>query len=164
MLFRSLICFPVTIYSIVSNFSVAHKVMLQVVARYDKIRTIIQNGKNISWKLIDDAVGSPIVELDCEPVSIVVIEWEGEPINNKIQQFVKNHGESVNFKSIATLSEVYDPQQVLANVQLSKNFLNGKVIGAYGVRTVFVRILQGDMSNGRLRETRVSWTWTTKIG
>ena len=132
-------------YSIVSNFSVAHKVMLQVVARYDKIRTIIQNGKNISWKLIDDAVGSPIIELDCEPVSTVVIEWEGEPINNKIQQFVKNHGESVNFKSIATLSEVYDPQQVLANVQLSKNFLNGKVIGAYGVRTVFVRILQGDM-------------------
>ena len=119
---------------------------LQLKARGNTVASVLVNGKKASWKIIDHAVGQPMIEISAPPTEQyeVKIIWAGEGL---IQPFIKpvyaiGDHLSIDFKG-TTIIKVNDPQQVFKSVNFTNNnftAVTGKLVGN---RTAFVQLKKG---------------------
>lgn len=125
-------------YTISQHFEKPLTLELRVRARMDKINKITVNGNPATWKMVDDAVGYPLLSITGPATTDahVEIEWGGEVLDTKtlVKNGVCKQGDLYKASFTQTVLDIFDPQQILAK---------GAVPGH---RTYFAKLQQGDLS------------------
>jgi len=135
-------------YFLKQHFPKRLSVELQVRAYNDRIDSIIINGKNVSWKLLESASGFPVISLIVpdSQTGKIVIKWNGKKIEELEQEMSIKTGAKCTYTSDATILKVFDPQKVFSQSEMKDNTLIGIVSTNTGHHTVFVQVSQGQMT------------------
>lgn len=121
-------------------------IILKVRAAADNVEEVTVNGKRADWTFTEDAVGIPLLRLKLSRADSfhIAIKWKGASFNNVSvkRSYVNNETIRINTGK-AAIMRIYDPQRVLMQVSIKGNQLTGKVNGAEGNKTFFVKCKQG---------------------
>ncbi|MGE4586295.1 MAG: hypothetical protein AB7D05_03035, partial [Mangrovibacterium sp.] len=135
-------------YELSSRFPQEVSFRLRLRARFDRPKAVRVNGRPVSWKLLTEAVGTPQMEIVTPPGerSRIEVEWTGNsPECPELPAFLAR-GEALSLQlKEARLLEVYDPQQILAEMVYTEKMLHALLQGEKGWRTFFVRLKQEDL-------------------
>ncbi len=136
-------------YVIESKFARALSLRLVVPAWRDGVARVTVNGEPVSWQSVEEAVGTPRIEIEAEAAARfeVRIEWKGErPTQAKLRPIAAaGHELQVDF-GLATVRSISDPQEALTNPIVATHALHAAVSGIAGHRTAFARVQQGQLS------------------
>ena len=135
-------------YTIEPRFSKPLALRLRVAALRDGVARVSVNGRAARWRLVEDSVGVPRVEVESAPAPRyeVVIDWKGGRLAQPgVPSVVAQGGELRARLGAARLLEVKDPQSVLGTPKGGPSSLRAVAVGAPGHRTAFARVRQGEM-------------------
>ena len=153
-------------YHITQRFQTPLHPVLHVNARKEKIRSVKVNGVPATWQSIESAHGYPLLSIQAEGTSstTITIEWEGAPLHTLAVQepVITSNGKlALQIPSGASISQVYDPQSVLAKhtveavsythltlptiYSVEATAFNAQIKGEPGHHTFFVYTHQGEM-------------------
>ena len=138
-------------YTLENHFPKPVKMILQIAALRDEVGGVTVNGQPAKWRLVEDSVGTPRIEIEAAAGAkqTVVVEWTGREIDARMKmnatRFAGGDDVAVQF-GVNEFSSVSDPQGALNGIVVSENGFTGKVFGTPGQRTVFARLQQGAMS------------------
>ena len=137
-------------YHITQRFQTPLHPVLQINARKEKIRSVKVNGVPATWQSIESAHGYPLLSIQAEGTSstTITIEWEGAPLHTLAVQepVITSNGKlALQIPSGASISQVYDPQSVLAKHTMGATAFNAQIKGEPGHHTFFVYTHQGEM-------------------
>ncbi|MDI3319207.1 DUF4450 domain-containing protein [Pinibacter soli] len=123
-------------------------IRLQAQAFKDDIAYIKVNGKNVSWKVVSDAVGKAVIEIADAKTGkhVVEIKWKGNdlyPISDKASA-VSGEGFALNYR-IANILAIHDPQHILQSPKIDKGTVSAIINTSSGSKTFFVQLKQGSM-------------------
>lgn len=121
---------------------------LELNARMDSISSVVVNGLNMPFKVDEKSISRPRVIIDTGSSDSyeITVNWAGDYISETSRGFDAASGYSFCAKFGENILETYDPQSVLDKAVKAGNELSGRVIGAKGHRTIFLKIRQGSMS------------------
>jgi hypothetical protein len=113
----------------------------------DNIAEVLVNDKRVKWKVVTNAVGRPLIEINvnAEEKHDIVITWKGKAVNT----IVGYRHAPFNFEGFYTKAiwasgfKLYDPQKVLRKVLIDENSLTGRFTKDEGHHTFFIRTTQG---------------------
>jgi hypothetical protein len=119
---------------------------LVIPAFKDNVVEVLVNDKPVKWKTVANTVGRPLIEISVPAAkkNNIVIVWKGMPVKK-----IGYHTAPYNFERFSASSsllsgfELYDPQKVLRNVSMGKNFLSAKFNQQEGHKTFFIKTKQG---------------------
>lgn len=135
-------------YVIEPKFPKPLSLRLKVSAVCDQIAKITVNGKNADWKIIENSVGKPNIEIVGEKGTKHEIEivWKGEKIAeiNAPKIIAENTKFNINFGKIKLL-EISDPQKAIQNSEIKSNSFSAETTANFGHRTVFAKVQQNKM-------------------
>ncbi len=119
---------------------------LLVKARRDRIKSVKINGQDRPWTL-EDGIGLPLIKISAETVKKydIQIEWEGKELEEVNYAGNSTPGENWKLNSVIPITNIYDPQRVIGQLQQSGKTIEGVITGEYGHRTLFVQTEQGQM-------------------
>ena len=128
----------------------ASKMNLKLIlnAPFDGIENIKINGKEVSWKLIPESIGTPKISIEVPYNSVydVTVNWKGNVLEELKSERLYTSGELLNLTaSKAKVISVNDPQLVLSEISKTLNSLKAKVNGD-GHKMFFIELKQGDLS------------------
>lgn len=137
-------------YHITQRFQTPLHPVLQINARKEKIRSVKVNDVPATWQSIESAHGYPLLSIQAEGTSstTITIEWEGAPLHTLAAQepVIASNGKlALQIPSGASISQVYDPQSVLAKHTMGATAFNAQIKGEPGHHTFFVYTHQGEM-------------------
>lgn len=145
-------------YVVAARFAKPMAIQLQVPAVRCEIDKITVNGQAARWRIVDESVGQPRIEIDCAaaPRQEISIEWKGaelpqlklrgQPLQERSAPVVAK-GAKLEFDAgTATVRSVLDTQQVLTNPEMATHSLRGTISGTLGQRTFFVKLQQGNLA------------------
>lgn len=137
-------------YHITQRFQTPLHPVLQINARKEKIRSVKVNDVPATWQSIESAHGYPLLSIQAEGTSstTITIEWEGAPLHTLAVQepVITSNGKlALQIPSGASISQVYDPQSVLAKHTMGATAFNAQIKGEPGHHTFFVYTHQGEM-------------------
>lgn len=135
-------------YTVEPRFTKPMRLRLKAVALRDGVARVLVNGRAASWRVLEDAVGQPRVEIESPPATRheIVIVWKGAPtVAADAPPVVARDVELRAGFGAARLLEVTDPQHALGRVTRGANFLKAAAVGVAGHRTVFAKVRQGEM-------------------
>lgn len=123
------------------------QLILEVNAPTNRIGSIQVNGKPIAYSLVGEAVGMPKIRIDAgkAPSYDITIEWAGEKIAPENVSTVIANGGDVKMNLPFQTVDIHDPQGILSEGNLKNGILSGVVSAPEGHRTLFVRVVSGDM-------------------
>ena len=138
-------------YIFENKFKQPVKLQLQIPALGDDIASVTVNGRPAKWKLLDDSVGEPRVEIESESSQTqnVVVEWQGRVLATRLQSNLASVSVGSNLAAqfgVVEVAEVKDPQGTLSGVSVGEHGFTAKAAGKPGAHTVFARLRQGAMS------------------
>ena len=136
-------------YEVKLSFLVSLAPELHLPVRYSRVKGVLVNGKKGSWMIDKDAVGRPMMVVECplNPEVTVEILWSGHPVDAAPVEIITAFGDEVEVLTKGEVEELHDPQQVLSDFRASGNKITGKVVGRTGSRTLFVKV----------RDQHISW-------
>ena len=136
-------------YTIIPSFGKKLKLKLLVKANGAKVQSIVVNGKKATWKNVDDAIGSPAIEVSSgvQDKYIINIVWaENFATVIGLQPHYTN-GTKLDLQFPGSvIQSVSDPQQVLQSVQNNKEKFVAEINASKGSYTVFVKLKQHEFS------------------
>lgn len=133
-------------YKITPAFASALGLKLRVKARSGSLKSVKVNGKQITWKMVENAIVEPEIEIESQPLKSYTIEfvWDRSPLSKPKVNDAYTIGSKLNIDfQDATIVKVFDPQNVLNNQQISESKLEASLQGETGDRTFFVQIKNG---------------------
>lgn len=136
------------IYTLIPKLPQSLNLKLQVIAQ-GQVKSIMFNGKAVSWKNTDSAVGRPVIEINAAPSDkyTISIEWQGDaPLLPSTEKTYSNGGIINESFAGATILNVNDTQNVLTDIEAKPSGLLAKVNAPDGNYTVFVQLKQGSLS------------------
>ena len=137
------------IYRIEQRFKAPLALTLQVNVGRERIHSVKVNGKEVDWSFAEAASGYPVVVIPASSAkkSIVEIVWEGNILNPVLPEIQAEALVEIRIPSIlgAVFGEIYDPQGVLIQPNVSNTSIRSKVNDHLGHHTFFVRMKQGQM-------------------
>ncbi|RPI06633.1 MAG: DUF4450 domain-containing protein [Ignavibacteriae bacterium] len=136
-------------YSVETRLFKDLKLVLNVKARLDHVKTVAVNGQSVEWKIVSGTIGQPEIELTCVPSEKqeIKIEWMGKRPETKILPVCYAKNEKFEITThYAIISGLYDPQQIFQNPKTNPHSLQATVTGETGNRTAFIKIHQGEMT------------------
>jgi hypothetical protein len=135
-------------YFIKPDFPADMELLLRVKARGTGIRTVLLNGGEAGWRNIPGSVGDPVIEIPCGRAASysITIAWDGVVPDIPSLQGTAARGDRITawFKNARVL-ELYDPQGITADRDISGRSLSFRAMGRPGHRTAFARIVQDDL-------------------
>ncbi len=135
-------------FTIEPRFGKPLKLKFRAPALGEKVVSVSVNGKKADWHNLTDIVGKPQIEI-IPPVADkykVEIQWGGNELSTAKNAAVAATGSELQLDmGNAKVSEVKDPQNIIAGFTNENNRLNVKVKGAEGHHTFFVLTEQGDL-------------------
>lgn len=132
-------------YTFESKFAAPPKLRLQLAALSDGVTSVTVNGQPVAWRVAEDAVGVPRIELEAAPAShqTVVVVWNGlAPVSTPPEMTVAPQA-NVSRELGAKILKLSDPQGALSAATFASNQLHGVAAGIPGHRTVFAQVEQG---------------------
>jgi hypothetical protein len=136
-------------YRIEAFFESSLQLKLIIRANGSLVKRVLVNGKTAGWKNADDAVGTPLIEIDAAPQKKyqVDIAWQGTKatVAGKKKKYVNGDTLELSFPG-ATIGGLYDPQHTLQHVQRNKDRLTGFVNTITGNHSFFVQLKQNRFS------------------
>ena len=137
------------IYRIEQRFKAPLALTLQVNVGRERIHSVKVNGKEVDWSFAEAASGYPVVVIPASSAkkAIVEIVWEGNCLNPVLPEIQAEALAEIRIPSIlgAVFGEIYDPQGVLIQPNVSDTSIRSKVNDHLGHHTFFVRMKQGQM-------------------
>ncbi|MBN2612654.1 MAG: DUF4450 domain-containing protein [Bacteroidales bacterium] len=135
-------------YNLKQAMPVKMKLRFCFVARAENIESVMVNGKNVSWQVIEESIGTPRVEIlsDYAEAYNIEVRWQGQQIEKKSYTgYISNTGNlSVSYK-FAKIEDVYDPQSILNNLKFEQGNLLTAFKNITGNRTIFIKLRQAAM-------------------
>ncbi len=135
-------------YSISPAFPKSMNLRLVLNARSERIKSVLVNGKKVSWKILDASVNNPSFEIPAGKSARyeIVVEWAGDSLYKpKDQTIAPGIPVKLSFAS-AKAVQVFDPQNVLDGESLISSVIEGTVNPGSGNKTVFAKLQQGDFT------------------
>ncbi len=136
-------------YTIIPAFAKKMQLKLLVKANGTVIQSITVNGKKSSWKNTEDAIGSPVIEINggIQNKYIIKIKWSGDKsaVAGLQDKYITGGKLNIQFPG-AIIQRVSDPQNVLLQMQKSNERFTALVNAVKGSYTVFVQVKQNDLS------------------
>lgn len=137
-------------YTITQAFARPLKLKLRAKAQAESVKSVSVNGRSVSWNNFDQAIDLPQIEItsqEATPSYIVEIEWQGaRPETAQVAPTYSQQDPFTATFSQAKVLEVFDPQQVLKNTEISNRRIRALVAGENGHRTVFAKVSQGQFT------------------
>jgi hypothetical protein len=136
-------------YTLESHFTKPMRLRLHANALRDRVASVTLNGRPARWRVLENSVGHPRVEIESQPASRheVVIVWEGtKTAAASAPPVVARDGELHVRFGAARVVEVSDPQHALGRVTRGANFFKAPAVGLVGHRTAFAKVRQGEMA------------------
>lgn len=124
---------------------------MEVKARGSGLSAVSINGKQVNWKIIQDAVGAPMIEIDTkgQPETYnynwdIHIIWKGKPFKAPKLRNIYATGDKLNIDFMhATVLKLNDPQHVFTEFKWNGTSFNGILGDHIGNRTAFVQLKMG---------------------
>lgn len=135
------------IYTLEAKFAKPLKLKVEALALRDGVADITMNGRAANWRMMEDSVGAPRIEIEAAaaPTQSIVIEWRGKaPVHSRVTAVVQQ-GASLVVDCGVTIAGFADPQRALSGVQAKDGKVSGRATGIPGHRTVFAKAEQGDL-------------------
>ncbi|MGM8361552.1 DUF4450 domain-containing protein [Flavobacterium sp. ARAG 55.4] len=135
------------IYKITPHFPTKMNLQLVVNATHSTISKATVNGKEVSWKLIDGAVGSPKISIESAYADLYQIEisWSDSSLEQLENPAAICEGENIKITTAkATILELKDPQNALKNAVVNNNEITA-IANTLGNKSFFVKLKQKDM-------------------
>ena len=136
-------------FTVEPSFPKPMALRLKVVALRDTIASVTVNGAAAPWRVLEDSVGSPRVEIlsAAAPRHQVVIRWKGEkPAVAATPAIAARNGEIEAQFGAAQLRGIADPQGALSQPAQGSNSFRAVATGIPGHRTVFAKVQQGALT------------------
>ena len=136
------------IYNIKQQFSKKLNIELQLRAHKQGIESVKLNGQNISWKLIQPSIEFPTLSIEIPYLENANIEivWNEQNLDNILENQQVMPNSDWHYKTLAKITGIYDPQNVLRQIDTTSNTINAKIAsGVNGFHTFFVELNQGEM-------------------
>ncbi|HXN35693.1 MAG TPA: DUF4450 domain-containing protein [Opitutaceae bacterium] len=135
-------------YVIEPRFPRPMALRLELPALRDRVASATVNGQPAEWRVLEDAVGAPRIEVDAPaaPLFKVEIAWQGEaPAAARAAPVAALGREFRAELSPSRIVEVADPQGSLLGLASVGHAFKATAAGSPGFRTVFARVEQGQM-------------------
>jgi len=135
------------VYHLDTRFSGTMNLTFQAMAR-GQVESVLVNGKKVLWKNIDDAVGSPVIEVSIPAAKKyeVRIVWKGLQPALPSDESAYTQGQVLKKSfSSASLIKVFDPQSALKGLSTTPNGFSAIINASVGKYTVFVQLKQGEL-------------------
>ncbi|MDD3321206.1 MAG: DUF4450 domain-containing protein [Paludibacter sp.] len=136
-------------YTVIPTFAKPVKIHFCTSPLLDKIVSVKVNGKNIDFNYNENSIDHPEIEFTTEIGSKfdISIEYAGNAITKLSSNARYALGEKFSVGSPnALITDVFDPQAVLANIQKTESVVSGTVKGEMGHRSLFVKVKQNNMT------------------
>ncbi len=132
-------------FSFASRFDKPVALRLQVGALRDTVAGVTVNGRPASWRVLEDSVGLPRVEILAPAAASheVRIAWAGRPPAPAPAGQVVKQGDALSISAGADITRLEDPQGALRDAKSSGASLTGVAAGLAGHRTLFAQVAQG---------------------
>tara|TARA_R110000796_G_scaffold37722_4_gene95191 strand:+ start:72036 stop:75623 length:3588 start_codon:yes stop_codon:yes gene_type:complete len=134
-------------YHIRPNFMKKMPLEFIVNANTDNLRKITVNQKEVSWKLVEDAVGIPQIKIETpyHESYTIQIDWSGNSLENPMLSEPVFLEEKIKIETKkATILEVKDAELALKNVSFQEHTFEG-ITKSIGKSTFFLKLKQGNM-------------------
>lgn len=134
-------------FSLETKFAAPLKLRLQIPALRDEVASVTVNGRSATWRVQEDSVATPRVEIETAPAKnqTVVIEWSGKTIASPAAEVAVAQKSELRRDLGAKILELADPQGALSEARFEGGSLRGVATGLPGHRTVFARVEQGSL-------------------
>ena len=136
-------------YNFKSIFAGPLELNLQLKARGSSVLRVLVNGKKVSWKLLSDAVGQPMVQVitPVEKEVRIEITWAGDEFKRPAlaAAFATGDAVTIDFNG-AVIIGLKDPQQVFTAVNYKDDQFRAVASGQIGNRMAFVQLKKGAYS------------------
>lgn len=136
-------------YYIRQRFAKKMNTKLVLRATYTGIRSVTVNKKPATWRVLENAVGYPAIEIEAGKDSAyqIVIRWKGEqPIQLSYNDIIAAGEKFYLSSGTASFSDLYDPQNILGEKIFTKQTVQGRISTGPGNKTIFVRLQQGNFT------------------
>ncbi|MFL6332640.1 MAG: DUF4450 domain-containing protein [Pyrinomonadaceae bacterium] len=136
-------------YTFEPRFKQPMRLRLRAAALRDGVARVTVNGRAARWRVVEDSIGRPRVEIESPPASRqeIVITWEGAKPSEAVAPKVV--ARDVEFRAgfgAARLLKVADPQGALGRLRRGPDSFRATAAGTLGHRTVFAKVRQGSMT------------------
>lgn len=133
----------------IRQFNTARRVRLVLPVSKDRLVQVLVNGKKVNWKLLPDAVGIPLIEIQTAGASThtIVLVWAGkQPVRLNMDMSVMP-GEYIGPESpLSSQFSIADPQGILEQPVIKGKMLIIRKDCKPGHHTLFVKTKQGAFS------------------
>jgi hypothetical protein len=132
-------------YSLTPHFKTAMHLRLQLKATHSRIKKLLVNGEPVKWKIIEEVVGTPMLQIEQAKASrySIIVQWEGDEIERPTYEaWQQSDGPLKIALQRAIIDRVYDPQSLLADYSTEKATFNLKETNREG--TFFVHLVQNN--------------------
>lgn len=123
----------------------AAKICVRLRARNDGVTSVLIDGKAADWS-VEAGIGFSWIVTETMPTSTTDVEvtYDGST-HEVVYEPVAVVGESFSVEARGCeIQEIYDPQQVVADVDMSPSAVRGRVSGSLGHHTFFIRVFHGN--------------------
>ncbi|WP_448700216.1 DUF4450 domain-containing protein [Mucilaginibacter sp. AW1-3] len=135
-------------YTLIQKFPTKLNLKFEAIAQ-GQVGSVTVNGKAAKWKNLPESVGKPVIEIDA-PVAekyTIMINWQGtKPVLPSTEKTYATGGTLTENINGAKVLKVYDPQQVLSDINTTNVTITARVNNNKGEHTVFVQLSQGALS------------------
>jgi hypothetical protein len=134
-------------YSLETSFAQPVKLILQIPALRDEVAGVTVNGQPAKWRVLDDSVGTPRIEIEAVAATHqnVIIEWRGHPPAPAPTNVVVTSNADFHAGCGAQIVELADPQGALGDAMFAGEQVRGVAKGIAGHRTIFAKVEQGGL-------------------
>lgn len=135
------------VYHFIPKMKVASALTLELNVRRERVHSVKVNGRPVAYRFLSSAVGAPKMRIEAgkSAAYTIEVEWAGRERENEALNVSAAQGDWLRVELPVGATEIYDPQSALQNERIVKGALTGKVTGALGSRTLFVRHHSADM-------------------
>ena len=137
-----------SVYHIVNKFKTDVDLELELSINTTAIKAVLVNGNPVNYQPVAEAIGKPktLIPAGIHKNYTIQVTTEGNtPERLQSNAFYTQGAAFVLTSNKAELLELKDPQQVLANPQLTKHQLTGQIASETGHKMFFVKLKQNDM-------------------
>jgi hypothetical protein len=135
-------------YEITPSFPTEMNLAFQVVARNDNVISLTVNGQPVSWRILPNSIGLPVLEITPKKAAtyIISIEWSPTALPQPSYNYIQVSDENImlDFGQAQPIL-IYDPQHVLDGIKLKSNSLTAKINNSVGHNTFFVKTRHKNM-------------------
>lgn len=136
-------------YTLKPHFKVPMALKFRIKAKATHLKMVTLNGKPITWKNIDSAIGYPEIEIISPYATKYTLNifWKGKSFKKPKLNTVYRYQDQIKIDfNEATILKYFDPQKILNLCRFKGGRIEAKIENQIGDKAFFVQLKQGDFN------------------